>query len=445
MTSSRDRRPAIRYAPIRLFLATAIALSVAGGAFAGGARGASAAAPGPAAGARVSEAVAFANLEQFANVDLPGELGQTSMNVWVEETGHSIRGYMLDYWRANGAASVYGNPISEPFASPDLHYSQAFEGAIFQFHAELVWTDLPSVGLMPIGDTILRDRLGDFRRDGRRSEGGGDRRTSAWRDLSPAGDSAQRAIQSGGMYDSTTGQTVTGAFYDWYASHEGTYYLGSPVSQPLTERGTVVQYFTGGVLARDTDGIVSVLPIVREHAQFLGVDTTPVDRAGLPVFDELMFWESANPNPLGDPYSTGRKWIEVSIAEQTLRAYHGNTLITSTLISTGLAPNDTEQGLFHVRYKLPEQDMAGATGPNGEVIAMGQDAAEDAAPGQGYTVEDVPNVMYINMDAEALHGAYWHNNFGNPMSHGCINLPLDFASFMYGWAPLGTLVWVHDS
>jgi lipoprotein-anchoring transpeptidase ErfK/SrfK len=64
--------------------------------------------------------------------------------------------------------------------------------------------------------------------------------------------------------------------------------------------------------------------------------------------------------------------------------------------------------------------------------------------GQGtpYDVKDVPNVMYINYDAEALHGAYWHNNFGHRMSHGCINLPLDVAAFLYEWAPVGTAVTV---
>ena len=129
------------------------------------------------------------------------------------------------------------------------------------------------------------------------------------------------------------------------------------------------------------------------------------------------------------------------------RQYQGDTLISTSFVSTGLEPNHTEQGVFHVRYKLEEQDMAGATGPNGEVIAMGEDAAENASSSQGqsgYTVEDVPHVMYFDMDAEALHGAYWHNNFGQRMSHGCINLPLDFATFLYGWAPLGTMVWVHD-
>ena len=54
-----------------------------------------------------------------------------------------------------------------------------------------------------------------------------------------------------------------------------------------------------------------------------------------------------------------------------------------------------------------------------------------------------PRTPTFNMEAEALHGAYWHNNFGNTMSHGCVNLPLDVARWMYGWAPLGTMVWSH--
>ncbi len=80
---------------------------------------------------------------------------------------------------------------------------------------------------------------------------------------------------------------------------------------------------------------------------------------------------------------------------------------------------------------------------------MGEEAANAAGTGEAanqsaYTVDDVPHVMYFNYDAEALHGAYWHNNFGNRMSHGCVNLPLDMAQFLFGWAPLGTIVWVYD-
>jgi lipoprotein-anchoring transpeptidase ErfK/SrfK len=192
---------------------------------------------------------------------------------------------------------------------------------------------------------------------------------------------------------------------------------------------------------RDDDGRVTVAPLVREIAGALGIDTSPVERGDLPLYDESLLLTRANPNPQGDPETPGRKWVEVSISQQTLWAYQGETLITSTRVSTGLAPNETETGLFHVRLKYPKQDMTGFQNSTGEVVSF-----EDAPSGASlsYDVEDVPNVMYFNMDAESLHGTYWHNNFGTPMSHGCVNLPLDFAAYLYDWAPLGTMVWVHD-
>lgn len=394
-------------------------------------------------------AAANTTADQFANVELPGDLGQSGTQVWVPETGHSIRGYMLDYWRANGAASVYGNPISEPFASPDGRYSQAFERGVFEFIPELVWTDEPSVSLMKIGESVISAGVGDLRRDGRRAAGGGDRRSSAYRDVPPMSDVANRAMTDGGFYSEATAQTLSGAFYDWYASHEGFAYLGNPITQPFESRGGVVQYFDGGALFRTKGDAVRLLPIVKENAHPLGIDTAAVDRGELPIYDEFLFWKADNPNPLGDPYASGRKWIEISISQQTLWAYQGSTLIASTFVSTGIEPNHTELGVFHVRYKLEKQDMAGAVDASGAVVAMGQDAADaadngDAAGQASYVVKDVPNVMYINQDAEALHGAYWHNNFGNPMSHGCINLPVPFSAFLFGWAPLGTMVWVHE-
>ena len=81
----------------------------------------------------------------------------------------------------------------------------------------------------------------------------------------------------------------------------------------------------------------------------------------------------------------------------------------------------------------------------GEVVwVVGDHERKEPPPGSiPYGVPDVPNVIYVNLDAEALHGAYWHNNFGQRMSHGCINLPLPVAEFLYGWAPLGIPVTVY--
>jgi hypothetical protein len=297
---------------------------------------------------------------------------------------------------------------------------------------------------MPVSHTELTSRLDNFRTDGRRGGGGGDRRAGLWRPLNPAGKTAQTAIAGGGLYNEFSGHTVTGSWLAWYQSHEGWGYLGNPLSEPVREFGQTVQFFDGGKLVQAEDGSVDLAPLSPRLIAQIGIDTTPVDGAGLPVFDELLFWQADNPNPLGDPYAPGRKWIEVSISEQVLRAYQGGTLISQSYVSTGIEPNHTEQGVFHVRYKLPETDMAGITNSKGEVTEMGEDSTEKLEPGEiPYTVEDVPDVMYFNHEAEALHGAYWHNNFGTPMSHGCVNLPLYFAEFLYGWAPLGTMVWVH--
>ena len=391
-----------------------------------------------------AEDVGYASyLDETTGIEIPGDLGQAEMQVWLRATGHTLRGYMLDYWRSQGAASVYGLPISEPFASENGYYSQAFERGIFQFRPEFIWNDSPTMTLMPVGEEILESRVGTTRRDGRRTGGGGDPRSSAWTSYGPESGVASRALERGGVYNEVAGHTITGAFLSWYNDHEGEWYLGAPISQPVAERGLVIQYFEGGALLRSEGGRVWLAPVIREQAETLKVDTTPVERNGVREFrGEEDLWTAGNPNPMGDPEAPGRKWIDVNLTTQTLNAYQGNTLITSTLVSTGLAPNFTTEGFHHIRLKYPEQDMRGFTDSTGEVVATGD--ADAPAGAAEYSVEDVPDVMYINMEGIALHGTYWHNNFGQPMSHGCVNLPLDFAEFFYGWAPLGTLVWVHD-
>ena len=379
-------------------------------------------------------------VDEFAGVELPGGWGESELQVFVKATGHTLLGTLLDYWRATGGAAVYGNPISEPFASEDGRYSQAFENAIFQYRPENLRTNDPTMTLMPIGGDALRSRIGNFRRDGRRFAGGGDRRGDAWRPLNPEGETARQIAADGGTFVKQTRHTIAGSFLDWYERHEGRFYLGHPLSQPVAERGMTVQYFQGGLLMRDREGDVRLAPLVRSLASRLGIDTAPVKRAGLPLYDESLFATAPNPNPRGDQDARGIKRVEVSISKQQLRAFQGDELVMETAVSTGLAPNFTEEGRFHVWLKFYTEDMVGTTAADGSVIGVGP----NATGGASYVVNDVPNVMYVNTDLEAMHGAYWHNNFGQPMSHGCINLPLDVAAWMFGWAPLGTQVWVHE-
>jgi lipoprotein-anchoring transpeptidase ErfK/SrfK len=119
-----------------------------------------------------------------------------------------------------------------------------------------------------------------------------------------------------------------------------------------------------------------------------------------------------------------QKAIVVSISQQMLWAYKGDQVVLNSYVSTGRSGFDTPLGSFAVLSKLPSQTMEGVIG------------------GEYYNVPDVPWVLYFTNSGHALHGTYWHNNFGTPMSHGCINLPMDIAAWLYDWAPLGTPVLV---
>lgn len=119
------------------------------------------------------------------------------------------------------------------------------------------------------------------------------------------------------------------------------------------------------------------------------------------------------------------KEIVVSISDQYMWAYEGGDLVTSSLVSTGTAEvpaTVTPVGYHSIIAKYDKQTMEGTIS------------------GEYYRVEDVPYVMYFDDLGNALHGTYWHNNFGTPMSHGCVNLPMDIAAIVYEWAPYGTAV-----
>jgi lipoprotein-anchoring transpeptidase ErfK/SrfK len=116
------------------------------------------------------------------------------------------------------------------------------------------------------------------------------------------------------------------------------------------------------------------------------------------------------------------KKIVVSIGQQAMWAYKGDTVVISSLVSTGRAGFDTPLGTYQILSKLESQTMEGVIG------------------GEYYNVPDVPWVMYFTNGGHALHGTYWHSNFGTPMSHGCVNLPMDVAAWLYRWAPVGTPV-----
>ena len=119
------------------------------------------------------------------------------------------------------------------------------------------------------------------------------------------------------------------------------------------------------------------------------------------------------PRPAG--IGPNDKWVHVDLSDQTLVAYEGDVPVFTTLVSTGKEGHDTETGIFQIQSKHVSTTMDDDTSPDG-----------------AYSIEDVPWIMYFN-GSYALHGAFWHANFGHVQSHGCVNLsPLD-AKAMFGW------------
>lgn len=117
-----------------------------------------------------------------------------------------------------------------------------------------------------------------------------------------------------------------------------------------------------------------------------------------------------------NPGVSGR-WIAIDLYEQVVTAYDGDRLVFAALTSTGTSEWPTHTGLFHIERRLEFDDMT-----SGRLATkMGY-----------YYIEDVPWTMYFDGIA-ALHGVYWHDAFGYPHSHGCINLSLTDAQWLYNW------------
>jgi len=114
-------------------------------------------------------------------------------------------------------------------------------------------------------------------------------------------------------------------------------------------------------------------------------------------------------------------WIDIDLGDQMLYAYDNDELVDSFLVSTGTYLHPTITGQYHIYVKYYATDMRG----------------------DGYYLPDVPYTMYF-YSGYGIHGTYWHNNFGTPMSHGCVNMRTSDAEWLFNWSSVGTLVNIHD-
>ncbi|MBE9130252.1 MULTISPECIES: L,D-transpeptidase [unclassified Coleofasciculus] len=144
----------------------------------------------------------------------------------------------------------------------------------------------------------------------------------------------------------------------------------------------------------------------------------------------LGFWtEPAFPTPIREQIAarmialqnSSDRWIQIDIPNQRLIAWEGGNQVYAVIVSTGKNSTPTRPGTFTIQSKRRTDRMRG----------------------QGYDVPNVPYAMYYD-GGYAIHGAYWHKNFGTPVSHGCINVAVDHAEWLFNWASVGTPVVIHQ-
>lgn len=153
----------------------------------------------------------------------------------------------------------------------------------------------------------------------------------------------------------------------------------------------------------------------------LGTDLTNFDTDGDSYHDGVEVQHSYDPNN-SEPQKV-KKHIGVNIQDQWLEYYLGNKKLDAFYISGGLPRTPTPKGTFNIIKKRP-------------VVNYG---------GVGFSYPNTKwNLMFTRKNSWGyyVHGAYWHDNFGNPMSHGCINVPhkYEYMGRLYDWADVGTEV-----
>ena len=171
------------------------------------------------------------------------------------------------------------------------------------------------------------------------------------------------------------------------------------------------------------------------------IDSVEQGPDGLPwyrIFDELSgsyYVAGAHLRPIPreslTPISPEVPWenkrIDVNLTTQTLAAYEYDKVVFQTNISSGIPgggggkglSTTTPQGQFHIQEKLPSKHMG-----NGNLFAGADD----------YELAGVPWTSFFTDAGHAFHGTYWHENFGTPMSHGCVNMRTNEASWLFRWS-----------
>jgi lipoprotein-anchoring transpeptidase ErfK/SrfK len=357
-------------------------------------------------------------------------------------TGHHLtddQGF-LSFWRAHDGERLLGFPVTEAFDAEGQTVQYFARGRLEQHTDPATGTSQVSTGRVAADYAAM-----------------------LFREFAPA---PPRRAASNERVFAATGHVLRAPFLTFWSAAGAEGFFGAPISETMweqTERGQrQVQYFERARLERDPSMAGSIDEIQvgdlgRALALLRGLDTTPIANWGAEIYgppappppdNAVLAAPTPDAHPALPPKSGGEqtvaaarpaapnreapqiraapegdKYIVVNLSDQWMYAFEGKHQVFDAPVSTGRDGMNTPSGSYAIHAKLKLQTMRGVL---------------DGVP---WVVPNVPNVMYIN-GGVALHGTYWHNKFGTGarLSHGCINLPLGAAAWLYDWAPVGTPV-----
>lgn len=316
-------------------------------------------------------------------------LAQEIPTVYFAQTGHHVddRYGFLTYRRANGQITRFGYPISEEVIEHGRPV-QYFERARMEFHSDQ--------GRVLLG--LLGHEVGS--------------RTPA------------AAKTEEGRYFAETGHTLSGEFYGFWSRYDGLQFLGYPLSEAYEEAGMLVQWFERGRLEYHSKALRQLW---QQYEQLKNIDLDPLYEIIPTAVGRLVAQSHAIPTEAiqrrpGISDWSPQLWaqtIRVSLSTFTLEAYEGDLRVLSAPVAIGKPGFETVTGSYQIGQKWWEKDM------------------RSTERGESWDTYAVPFTQFFYRDW-AIHGTYWHTDFGTRRSHGCVNLPLAEAEWLYNWTVGGS-------
>jgi len=376
-------------------------------------------------------------------------LGESNCR-YIEETGHTLKGEFAVFWEERGGSHVLGNPITEQFKKLGTT-TQVFEHAV---------VDIDRTGTGTLRKVNIQIAASAFPED------------PSFLPAPPSLGTTTLVTASDGLRiraePSMNGETITviaentefiaaqGEHSDWVPGYADGFsgwvsseYLKEPSPLPeLAKSEWKLDVWQGAALSETN---------LRQQPQSASAVARPLDFGapvtivdwvdGEQVIEGDGIWAQADdgtfvygrdigrsapvqPPPLPSDAPRIGKWIDIHLTQQLLVAYEGREAVRTVVITTGKPGWETPEGFFEINTRVANETMDSGS--------IGAD--------EFYKLEDVLFTQYFTDRGHALHFAWWKTpaTIGRPGSHGCVNLLLDDARFLWEWAEIGTGVYCRS-